>query len=90
MKAASFCNSSFDKARSGEMSSMIQMPRPCVARIRSCSRGWTWISRTAALGKSPPLNSAQLLPASREIQRPNSVPTKSSERETTSSRTTCA
>ena len=37
-------------ARSGVMSSTIQMPRPWVASTRSLSRGWTARSRTATVG----------------------------------------
>ncbi len=78
------------RPRKGVKSSMIQMPRPCVAITRSPSRGCTWISRTATLGKLPPLNSAQVAPESGEIQRPYSVPTKSRPRSTASSLMTWA
>ena len=62
--AVDFCSTSPASARSGVMSSMIHMPRPWVAITRSLSRGWTWTSRTATLGKSPPLNACQLAPPS--------------------------
>ncbi len=64
-------------ARNGEMSSMIQMPRPCVASTRSDSRGCTTMSRTATAGKSLPLYCAHCPPPSTEIHKPNSVPRKS-------------
>ena len=79
-----------DSARSGERSSMIQMPRPCVASTRSPSRGCTTRSRTATRGKSPPRNSAHCAPLSGEMNKPNSVPRKSKSRRTVSSLITCA
>src|ERR1019366_6088644 len=74
MNTAVFGIRSGVKARKGEMSSMIQMPRPWVASTRSDSRGCTTMSRTATAGKSLPLYCAHLLPPSTEIHRPNSVP----------------
>ncbi len=71
---ACFCKRASLISRKGVTSSMIQMPRPWVARTRSCVRGCTAISRTATLGKLPPLNCAHVLPPSFEIHKPNSVP----------------
>ena len=52
------------------------MPRPCVAAIRSLSRGWISRSWNATVG----MFSFRLrhgLPASSETKTPNSVPTNS-------------
>ena len=62
--------------RSGVMSSMIQIPRPCVAITRSLSRGWIARSRTATPGSSPPVYRDQCCPPSTDTQSPNSVPEK--------------
>src|SRR5258708_1373330 len=82
-------NSGFSD-RNEEMSSMIQMPRPCVAKMRSDSRGCTTMSRTATAGKLLPLYWAQCSPPSMLIHKPNSVPRNSSRGSTVSSLMTCA
>ena len=46
-KVASSPSAAGVSARRGVRSSTIQMPRPCVARTRSWSRGWMAMSRTA-------------------------------------------
>src|SRR6266853_1946675 len=76
--------------RKDEMSSIIQIPRPCVASTRSDSRGWTTMSRTATEGKPLPLYCAHCLPPSMEIHKPNSVPRKSRLESIVSSVMTCA
>ncbi len=90
MIATGFASVSFVSVRSGVRSSTIQMPRPCVATTRASSRGWIARSRTATLGKSPPLKRAHCCPPSTEIHSPNSVPRNSSCGLTRSSLITCA
>ena len=76
--AASFAIISVVRARSGVMSSMIQMPRPCVAMHQVASRADGRPGRAPRrAGSSPPLYCAHCLPPSSEIQSPNSVPRKS-------------
>ncbi len=62
---------------SGEMSSRIQIDRPCVPATRSCSRGWMARSSTGTVGSDSPLMRIQRTPRSIVMCTPVSVPTNS-------------
>ena len=69
-KLASCVRRSGVSERSGVMSSMIQMPRPWVARTRSFVRGWIARSRTATAGKRLPLYCAHEFAAVDRDEKP--------------------
>src|SRR6185369_16652273 len=73
----------------GVASSKIQMLRPCVARIRSFSRGWTRISCTETFGRFFKFSGIHSLPPLYDANKPSSVPAYSRFLFFGSSRTTC-
>ena len=59
--------------RSGETSSSTKIERPCVATIRSCSRGCVAIAIAEHVG-TPCVHFCHAAPPSNDTYRPNSVP----------------
>ena len=61
--------SSSPSCSSGVMSSMIQMLRPCVPTIRSCSRGWTMMSSMRTVGRPVVKRFHSFPPIERDVDR---------------------